>query len=485
MFRRPTPKQQLIQRIVVSVLAVLSVLIIVSMTVLFILGYRLDIENRRLEQGSLLQFDSTPNNAGIWIDGSYTGSSTAAKRTVIAGEHEFMVARDGYEDWTRRLNVTAGTLTWLDYIRMVPRNRPTTDVVEYNSLVAAKASPDRKTYFIQEDASEPVFSIVDLRSETVRSSTLTLPDNLYTASGSGDGVSEFKVRQWDHGGRYIIVTHHFNKDVEWLVIDTQNVNSSRNVTRLLGVQPKDLQFVGTDGRTLYSLNSDSTLRKLDLGSQTISRPLVGKVSSFSIDHDTKIVSYVGVDPGDSERRVVGVYRDGDAKGYVLRGITTDSVLAITTSLYHGNDYVAIAEGGTVTVLKGSYPRSEQDIDQLKSFATINLDGSVRNLSFGKGGRFLVAQTNDSFVGYEIEHRRSRIVAFTQKGTTLNWLDEAYLWSDMGGELKMRDFDGSNTNSIMSVAEGFDATLSQNGRFMYAIGERDNGFALQRMYMILN
>src|SRR5690606_13997292 len=132
-----------------------------------------------------------------------------------------------------------------------------------------------------------------------------------------------------------------------------------NITRTLGVQPKALEFVGNDGRTLYSLNSDSTLRKLDLSSQTISRPLVAGVSEFSIDHDTKVVSYVGVDPDDKDRRVAGVYRDGDASGHVLRGTTTDAPLAITTSLYHGNDYFAISEGGAVSILRGSYPRTAQ------------------------------------------------------------------------------------------------------------------------------
>lgn len=473
------------QRIVVSIFALLSVLVIVSLTILFVLGYRLDLENRRLEQGALLQFDSIPNNADIWIDGNHSGATTAAKRMVMAGEHEFIISKNKYEDWKRTLNVAAGTLTWLDYARLVPRDRPAVEIFNYETLVSAKASPDKKTYFIQESKSDPVFSVVDLTSEEVRATDLVLPEDLYDTSS--DKASEFRVKQWDHGGRYIIVTHHIDKKVEWLVVDTQNVRASRNVTRLLGVQPKDLQFVGTDGRTLYSLNTDSTLRKLDLGAQTISRPLVSNVSSFTIDHDTKIVGYVGVDPKDSERRVVGVYRDGDSSGFILRGTTTDSSLGITTTLHHGNDYFAVAEGGTVTILKGAYPRTEQDVDQLSSFATISLDGHVKNLSFGKGGRFFVAQTDTAFVGYEMEHKRSRIVNFSQKNTELRWLDEAYLWSDIGGELKMRDFDGSNSYSIMSLAEGFDVTLSQNGRFMYSIGQLDDGdgYTLQRVRMILN
>ena len=50
---------------------------------------------------------------------------------------------------------------------------------------------------------------------------------------------------------------------------------------------------------------------------------------------------------------------------------------------------------------------------------------------------------------------------------------------------MRDFNGVNKYAIMSVAPGFDASLSQNGRYFYAIGKDDKGFHLQRVRMVLS
>ena len=73
----------------------------------------------------------------------------------------------------------------------------------------------------------------------------------------------------------------------------------------------------------------------------------------------------------------------------------------------------------------------------------------------------------------------------QAASTLRWLDPAHLWNDDGGTLLMRDFNGENVYSIMTVEPGFDASLSQSGRYFYAVGKDDAGYHLQRVKMILS
>jgi len=485
MFRRPSQKQQLVQRVVVSTLAMLAIIIGVTLTVLFILGYRLDSGSGRLEQGALLQFDSSPNGADVLTDNVPTGLRTGSKQTVIAGEHTFTYRKDRYNDWSRTIDVNAGTLTWLDYARLVPKDLPVEAVQNYASLVGAKASPDRKAYIIQEKEDSPVFSLVNLRSENVTSTSITLPDNIYDSNTDNpDMAHEFMLRRWDEGSRYVLLTHHIGSQVEWIVVDTRNVAESKNLTKQLGVQVKDVQFAGTDGRSFYALMGDGAIRKLDLGNQTISRALVTDVESFIFSHTTKVLSYVGSDIDDATRRVVGIYRDGDASSYVLRSVAKETPLAIATGLYHGNDYIAIAEGGAVLVLRGAYPRSVDDVANLTEYSTISLDSPISWLSFSEDGDFLVVKGDVTFVGYEVEHKRSTIAPIASKAD-FHWLDKAYVWDDSDGTLKMRDFDGANVSKIMDVATGFDATLSQNGRFFYAIGKEDGGYRLQRVKMILD
>jgi len=109
MFKRPTKKQLLLRRIFFSSVATLSVLIILTVTILFLQGFRLDSGNR-LAQGALLQFNSTPNAANVFIDGKNINVRTAGKHTVVAGTHSVLFQKDRYEDWTRRIDFLKNVL---------------------------------------------------------------------------------------------------------------------------------------------------------------------------------------------------------------------------------------------------------------------------------------------------------------------------------------------------------------------------------------
>lgn len=489
MFKKPTKKQLLIRRIALSVVATLAVIIIATVTIFFMLGYRLDSVNGRLQQGALLQFDSNPNGADVYIDDRAIGSRTATKQTVMAGTHSIKIARQGYQDWNRTVDLAAGTLTWLDYIRLVPNDRPVQTVTTYETLVNATISPDSKWALTQEKADVPSFHLVDLRSEDVKSSVIALPQDLYTDATTEGVTHAFSLLTWDNSGRYTLVKHMFKDQTEWLVMDTQNLAQSVNITRLLSVGFKDLQFSGTSGKIFYGLTDDGTIRKVDLSAGTISRSFVTHVDSFTL-FDNKIVSFVALDPADATKRIAGVYRDGDEVSHTLRTANSlDSPLKIATGQYFNDYYFAIAENNSVEVLRGSYPTADSQGDHnLKQFTKFDLAGAVSRLTFSPGSDYVLAQSGESFKSYEIEHRRTDVGALTiingATATPLKWLDGAHLWNDDGGVLTLRDFNGINTYEIMKVEPGFDARFSQNGRFFYAIGKDDKGYHIQRVKMIL-
>lgn len=489
MFKKPTKKQLLLRRIIFSSIATLSVLIIAAFAILFMLGYRLDSGNGRLEQGALMQFDSAPNGADVYIDNRNIGSRTATKQTVVAGTHSIRMSRAGYQDWNRTLTLNAGTLTWLDYIRLVPNDRPVQTLTTYESLTNLVISPDNKWALAQEKAEVPSFHLIDLRAEGVKSSIIELPQSSYSDATTSDVTHSFAIVSWDNGGRYALVKHLYKDQTEWLVVDTQNVEQTVNVTQLLGVGLSDLKFAGTSGKTFYGLTSEGAIRKIDLGAATISRTFVTHVESFNL-FDNTIISYIGLDPADASKRVAGVYRDGDESPHVLRTIdAANSTMLVSFGRYFSDNYVAIAEGNVVSLLRGSFPgSSSQDASSLAPLTTFDLPGAVTALSFSPGSNYVLAQSGTSFKSYEIEHKRTDVGMLpTEAGasaSTLKWLDGSHLWTDDANTLVMRDFNGINPFSIMTVTPGYDASLSQNGRFFYAVGKSDKGFHLQRVTMIL-
>lgn len=205
MFHRPSKKQLLIKRIIISTVMVVATLVIVTGAILFILGYRLDGDKGRLEQGALIQFDSKPTGALVSIDGKSINARTATKQSVLAGSHTFIMSRDGYEPWAKSLVVKAGTLTWLDYIRLVPKDLKLETVASYGSVVGEKASPDLKTIIVQEKSDTPTFQLVDLRAQDVKSSSISLSPSLYSEATTAGVQHTFTLDEWDEGGRYILV----------------------------------------------------------------------------------------------------------------------------------------------------------------------------------------------------------------------------------------------------------------------------------------
>ena len=492
MFKKPTKKQYLIQRIIFSIIAVTALLIIVTLAILSMMGYRLDSDKGRLEQGALLQFDSKPSGADVYVDDSLVSGKTATKQTVVAGVHTVVMKKDGYRDWTRTLNTAAGTLTWLDYTRFVPTKLTVQKVATYQTLTGAKMSPDNKWALLQEKSDTPTFQLADLRSSDVKITTLTLPATSYSEADTPDVTHSFSIVSWDENGRYVLLKHIYKDQTEWLVLDSQDQTKVTNITQMFSTGFSDIQFAGTDGKVFYALANDGAIRRIDLSAETMSRAVVTHAESFTL-YDNKIVSYVGIDPSDATKRVAGIYRDGDENSHVLRSVispSTDMVLKIAITTYHDDYYVAIAEDNVVTVLKGGYPSADDtNNDSLESYATFEISGSVSALSFSEDGDYVLAQSGETFKSYEIEHKRAAAGTITvnegDSAPTLHWLDEAHLWSNDSGTLVMRDFNGDNAQSIMTIATGFDASLSQSGRYFYGIGKDDAGYHLQRVKMILD
>lgn len=490
MFKKPSKKQFIIKRVLLAIVATTSVLVIVTATILFLLGYRLDSGNGRLEQGALMQFDSQPNGADVYLDGVLVSGKTATKQTTVAGSHTVKMSKQGYETWTRTLTIEAGTLTWLDYARLVPTVRTVQQVATYNSLHDVAISPDLKWAIAHEKVDTPTFQLLDLRSEEVKARPLALPEPLYGEATTEGVTHAFSMHSWNSEGRYMLMQHAYKDQTEWLMVDTQDVARSVNITRLLSVAFTDIQFAGTSSTTLFGL-TDGVVRKIDISAATLSRGLISSVESFTV-FNANIISYVGKDPDNAAKRVAGIYRDGEDAPWVL-AVQEDLTLPlrIAAGRYYSDDVVAIANGTTLSVLMGSFPSAgSENADSLKPYDTVTLPAASTALSVSPEGDFVLAQSNSQFVSYELEHKRDSTAAIAlgenkTSAASLRWLDRAHVWNDDGGNLVMRDFNGINAHTIMQVAPGFDASLSQNGRFMYGVGKTSTGYHFQRVKLQLD
>lgn len=461
----------------------LSILTIASIVLLFVLGFRFDAKTG-LEQGALLQFNSRPAGAWVSIDGDILGSVTPTKSSVTVGHHTVTMGRDGYETWTKSLTLPPGTLTWLDYALLVPSSRPVEGVLSFPTVASMLPAPSKRFILVQQNASVPSFNLVDIRNEAVKSTTITLTASQYTASKE---AHTFTVDRWDDQGRYVLVQHAFGKNKEWLVIDTQNPEVVRNVSAAVSGAISSLRFVGNNGAVFYGI-VDGNLRRINLGNNVTSSPIAQGVVSFELYSDD-VVAFIAADANKPGFYIAATVTGDDTSAYVYARSPSLEGFGVATARYYNNNYVAVALGTTVTLYKGRYPQSATDATAMVTYGRMTLMQPMDTISFSPGGNYLVAQSGKQLTTYDIERKAPIPVTVTADAATiptLEWLNGAYLVGAYDGELAIREYDGANFHIINDAVDGFDATLSINGRFLYSLGQTaDDTYSLQRVKMIID
>lgn len=487
MYHPPSKRKQLVQRTLTYGFMTLAVITLLVVLVFVMLGYRFNTTDGHIEQGGLVQFDTQPGGATVAVDGRRLGTRTPSKLTATTGQHFVTMARSGYDTWQKSVKVTAGGILWLNYARLVPSELKPASVADFPKVSGAVASPDMKKMAIVEVASAPQITIADLTRDTVKTTKLALPEDSYTRADNAK-TQTFRLEKWDPDSRYVLVKHTFDDKKEWLVVDTEDVSRTKNLTTLLDIDASSVMFNGGNSRILY-VQMGRDIRKVDLDAATLSRPLVRKVAEFAM-YDTSTLVYSTVHDPKTKAHSVGYYQDGADRPYTIRTYEDDgkTPLHVAIGKYFGDMYEVISYGATVEVLKGDLPKTTADAKDLRTVTEFSVPGGTTHLSVMTDGRFVVAQNGATYTVYDLELKKTTTTTLKGNGKVtakLPWLDDYIAWSDRGGMLRLYEFDGANQHDIMKVAPGFDVTLSPNGKYLYGFGKsKDGTFHLQRVRMIL-
>jgi len=459
---------------------------LVTVLVFVMLGYQYDENNGKIEQGGLVQFNSQPTGATVFVDGVKFGTRTTARTTMTSGPHTIVMQDNGYQTWEKSINVIPGSVLWLNYTRLIPNTIKTDNVANFSSVSSTAVSKDQKWIAVKETVSSPIFKLYDISNDTVYSKDLALPEGTYT-SPSDANTQSFTLESWDVNSRYILVKHSYDSKAEWLVVDTQDVTQTKDVTTLLGVDISRLVFSNSDSNLLYA-QIGQEVRKIDLNAATLSRPLVTNVDTFSLYGSSMIVFSTLIDPT-TKTRSVGYYIDGMDLPRVIQSYADDGTapLRIAVGKYFGDTVEGIAYGSTVQVLKGNLSPDNTPLS-LKTINTAPFPGGAQYLTSLTNGRFIVAQNGATYMTYDVE--LNKMTMTTLKGASdvtnqLQWIDGYMLASDRDGMMRFYEFDGENQHDIMPVVPGFSITLTPNEQYVYGITKSlNNSYHLTRARLIL-
>lgn len=484
MHHNTSKKKEIIRLSIVYTIMVVSVLIIVTFISLFMLGYRFDNDGK-IEQYGLLQFSSSPAGASVSVDGNTVGINTPTKKTVEAGSHNVVMWRDGYESWNKTVDVKSGTIVWLNYALMVPTKLKVEPVANFASVSSSSASPKGGYMLIQTVANSSIFDLVDISADTIKTEKIEIPSNIISQMFVAGVSHSYTVAKWDDGERYVLIKHTFADQSEWLLLDVQDPDASKNITTQIGLDISDIDFFGTNGRSFYGLHNKE-LKKINLSNNSVSRAIASNVLSYKLYNKSNVITFIANNPDNSSEVVAGIFRDGDSRFYNLRS-SSNQALMISAAHYFNVDYVAIADGAKVDILSGSYPSVDRDsTTSLKLLKSFTLDRNIGKLSFSPSGQYVFMQTNNLFTSYNLEYEKLASSSFSTESNNvrIEWINDNYIWSDTDGRLTIREFDGQNAHLINKIQPSQDAVLTRNGRYIYSIDSSTTGYQLQRVRMIL-
>lgn len=488
MNRKTSKRRQLVMRTFVYSLMTLSVVAIVSVLMLIILGYSFNRQDGRLEQGGLLQFASTPNNATVTLDGLQLGSRTPSKANVDASSHHVQMSLAGYRPWNKTIVVQAGGIGWLNYARMVPTDIKTESMRTFPKLAASLATQDRKWIAAQEDGSINKFLFINIESDTPKYTELAIPEAILTPASVVGSPQSFTVASWSSNNDRLLIKRTYDETkTEWIVFDRENPERSLNMTSTFAIGATDVQFGERNGSTAYILSDDGIVRKVSFDNSTLSGALADNVSEFST-YDTDTIVYVSrPDEKETSQRHVGYRQDGMSKAQTIFSYpaSTENLHASIGS-YYGKTYVAVTHGLTMEAYTGALPKSTAKTEtELARLARVSLKSAPIRLTVGNSGRMVTAQMADGYATYDIETAKTDTTSFTRPAAVqrpLQWIDAYLIANDRGGILRLYEFDGANQQDIMPVVEGQAVSLTGNDKFLYGFSAHQDGVALTRARM---
>lgn len=506
-------RNKLIRVIFVDILMSLAVIALVFVLVAVVEGWRLG-SNLKLEQNGMVQIESLPTGAKVFIDGKQELSETNISKLLSAGEHEITLRKDGYDSWTKRINITSGVLTRLKNLRLFKTERNTEKIEDYgNSLKFVYAAPDHRGLLISVDNTTKWRFVTALGSDKVMIEEVDVK-NIFSNTQDGVFRGEILNISWNETGEKILMRVKTNEKNEWAIINLKKVNESVNLTDAIlnyadrgkrkeknddskkqedGEQENPVkEFSSSEKREINQIVIldavanrflaliDGNLREIDINAKSLSEVFLKNLDDFKIS-GSELIYLTKIE---KEKRQIGLYRLGEKGGIELETIVRsnkDAKIYLAISEYDSKKYFGFTLNDQLSVYRtDEYPTYENASNA--HFEKINEEklGFVPE-SFEKSasGELFIAKNQNQLTIYNID--LEEVNRFERRNRTLRWLDNYTMFDVVDGKMEVYDFDGQNRRTILfnSIADGFDAVINSNNRYLYYVVKTDTGFSLKR------
>ena len=433
-------KRQALKLFITESLMVVFAIIMVVVLIMVVSGYWIN-ENFEVSRSGMLQVSSIPSGASIKVDEDSWMQRTNASRVIPTGKHEITLSKDGYDSWSKTVDIKEGLLYRLHYPRLFPDKRK----IETFPIAVESVSISKKRDIALLMNSTTKWSLLNLDDEKMGKKELDL-SNIIASS------AHVLTIEWSEDeNRVLLHCEHDNKN-EWVLIDLNDLSRSLNITNEFGVGFSDIKIINNSASELLALR-DNNLQKIDLNSRSLSGVLVEKVHDFYYRNGS--VVFVAEKDDGVFAQILKLGKD-DRKDLVETSVSAK----VLSSRFYDSDLLIILDGQNLTVY-----------DQKDTEGTI-FEGMVsflpEKITMAKSGDFVTMSQGNVMATLDLES--NTLSEWQIDDPKYGWFDDFMIYTVKDETLIVYDFDGLNRREIAkNVSNAFPVTITADKWIYYISG----------------
>ena len=142
-------RRQSLKIILSEAIMVIVVAVTVVILAFLVSGYWLN-SDFEVERQGLLQVSSVPTGADVEIDGVLSSwlQRTNTSKVLPSGEHTIVLTKDGYDSWSKTIDISEGLLYRIHYPRLFPIDRVKNAFYDTTNVTAVFISDNRETMLL-------------------------------------------------------------------------------------------------------------------------------------------------------------------------------------------------------------------------------------------------------------------------------------------------------------------------------------------------
>ena len=445
-------RKQSLKVIVSEATMVLAVILMVIALAFIVSGYWVG-SDFKIERQGLIQISSVPTGANIEIDGMSSWlQRTNSSKVLASGDHKIMLSKDGYDTWSKTINLSEGLLYRLSYPRLFLKDRILENVSKELSATLATISPNREMMLAINTTTE--WLIVDLTNDEIKPKPLSISsyfNSVSIASDASVGLFTGKILEanWNRDNSRILLKSELDSgSFEWVLLDIRNPQDSINLTKKFGYNFDRIKILDSSADNLLGVQNGN-LHKISISSRSVSSVIATGVIDF--DHYNNEIVF----SAQSEKSFsVNFLKLGEDQ--ITKLESTNLPVKVAISRFYDDKYITILSENTVFLHK------KNDFSDTKSF---KLSFNPTTIKVGHNGNFILLYSASNLAAIDMES--FSLSEWQIESEAFGWLDNYMIYTVINGELVVYDYDGLNRRTLSkNVSSRFPVTITDDKWLYY-------------------